>query len=118
MSFNRNLPPMEFGAAFEHAFRYWVMDENRNKIPANLTGYGAVMDIKADGAVVLRLSTANGRIYFSGHEIHLTVQSSDTLPLSFDEADYDLLLLPGNDPEQAKRLVWGIIPGAVVTTTL
>lgn len=119
MSFRKVLPKMEFGAVFEHSFRYYTVDSDTQiKTPVNLTGYTAQMDIDVGGVNVARLSTANGGVVLAGHEVRVFLNATATKALSFDEADYDLLLLPGGNPALARRFVYGTIPGEPVVTDL
>lgn len=119
MSFKVKLPMMEFGAVYDHSFFLWSKDTNGDRVAADLTGYGAEMEIYKGGVKVASLSTEDGTIVLSGNRIRLLVMASVTKSYaSFTEADYDLLLLPGKNPELAQRCMYGKIPGERVLTQL
>lgn len=118
MAFKVKLPVMECGAHYDHKFRWWLQDENGQRVAADLTGYKARMDIKKGNAVLLRLTTENGYIKLGGNVIHFDVPTSATDAISFTEATYDLLLLPNGEDDKAKLLMYGPIPGYKVGTNL
>lgn len=71
---------------------------DKNKRPVNLTGYAAKMQVRSSAgspAIILELSTANGRIAFPGSgAIELIIAASDTEAIA--SGVYDLkLYTPG-----------------------
>ena len=119
MSFKVKLPTMELGAVYDHSFLYWLQDTDGNRTPADLTGYEAEMDIYKGTTKIATLSTADGTIELSGNRVRLIIGASVTkLYTAFTEGDYDLLLIPGGDRDQARRLIHGKIPAEKVFTQL
>lgn len=118
MSFSKVLPKMEFGAVYSHVLRYWTLDANENRVPVDLTGYDAAMEIEVQGSIKARLTVANGGLILSGNTITIYMNATLTKPLSFDEADYDILLMPGGDHSLARRFAYGTISGEPVFTDL
>lgn len=90
------------GATFDQTFFY---EKGEPPAPFNLSGYTAKMQIRSkpeSKAVILELSTTNGRItlnYLGNHGAIRLLISKDitaTLPPR-NEAVYDLVLLSGGD---------------------
>lgn len=118
MSFKVKLPTMELGAVYDHAFNYYLQDEYGNKTSADLTGYGAQMDIRKGTTLIAHLSTDNNLIKIVGNRIMFAVPADKSKEWSFTEATYDFLLLPENDPTKARLLLFGAINGYKVGTQL
>jgi hypothetical protein len=87
---------IEQGARFDKVLYY-----KPNNVAADLTGYTARMQVRqtvASNAVLLELTTENGRITITADEGKLTlfVASADTAALTFTDAVYDLELVDGD----------------------
>jgi len=91
------------GATFSQTLFY---ENGTPSVPVNLTGYSAKMQIRSkpeSKAVILELSTSNGRITlgtsgdYSTGAINLFISATDTGNLSIcDKAVYDLELTVGS----------------------
>jgi hypothetical protein len=76
--------------------------------PMNLTNFTARMQIRRTvgaPAVLLELTTANGRIAISGGTVALSVDAADTALLDFSKAVYDLEIESPNG--DVTRLIQG-----------
>ncbi len=85
---------------------YW---RDGGRVPFDLTGYGAKMQIRdrATGALIAEFSTANGKILITGTEGKIAIASSaaENAVLVGEEGEYDLIMnSPGG---QATCLVEG-----------
>ena len=118
MAFKVKLPQMDCGGVYRYSFLYWAQDAQGARIPVDLTGYTAEMEIRKGATLIAELSTGNGYLTISGNEISINIPANVTKNYSFAEADYDLMILPAADPAQAERLVYGKITGVKVVTQL
>lgn len=79
-------------------FKKRLIWSNKTKRPLNLTGYTALMQIKAiadeGSAVLLELSQANGRITITplAGTIDLYISAADVAVIPWTEAVYDLVV--------------------------
>lgn len=109
MAFKVKLPIMECGTHYDHKFRWWLQDENGQRVATDLTGYKARMDTKKGNAILLRLTTGNDYIKPGGNVIHFDVSTSATDAISFTKATCDLLLLPNGEDDRwfcSELVVW------------
>jgi len=81
---------------------------DENGTPVNLTGCSAKMQARkvVGGAIIIELSTTNGRISLGGiaGTITLTIADEDTATFPIDSARYDLLItFPSGTSEKILR---------------
>jgi hypothetical protein len=102
---------IEAGATFRAALVI-TQRVNRQKVPVDLTGYTARMQIRSNvtaSAVLMELTVGNGRIIIDGPEgiIRLYVSHTDTTAITWKAGVFDLELVePGGD---VVRLIQGTI---------
>ncbi len=100
---------IEQGATFKHTL-YVKQGSGESATPADLTGYTARMQIRAEvesTAVLIDLTIANGRIEITAAEgrIDITISAVDTAAMDFDVGVYDLELVSGSG--EVMRVVQG-----------
>lgn len=98
---------VEQGARFERTLNW--KDSDGVLVP--LTGYTAELTVRepVSGAVLLTLSTANGRITLtSPGVIKLVISAADTALLTFDSAPYVLNMTPSTGSAFTMRLLEGM----------
>lgn len=98
---------LEEGATFNTVITWEESDS-----PIDNTGYTARMTIRNnnfDGAVILELTTENGRIVLGGADgqITLNVDAADTEALDFASGAYDLEMINGDG--DVVRLIEGVV---------
>ena len=117
MTFKVNLPKMDLGGLYQHSFKYYSKDSMRVKTPVDLTGQTLVMDIrKADGTLLLSLSSLNGMISIDGNVFTISVSGIETAKVSFTQAQYDLVMYPGSEKAKARVLMYGNITAGKIKT--
>lgn len=99
---------LEQGTTFVRDFIY----KDGNGAVVNLTGYSARMqfrEFKSSDVKLLEATTANGKLVIAGSlgKITLTLTPTDTNPIDFAEAVYDLEL------ESASGIVTRLLQGTV-----
>lgn len=94
------------GSIFEKAFKL----TNAENEPLDLTGYTARMQVRpypGRDPVYINLVAADITIEGSQGRISFGLDADQTAALDFDEAHFDLELLPAGDPKKAFKLLFG-----------
>ena len=120
MAVKLNLPDIASGAMYTHAFLWYKQDANGVSTPVDLTGYEAALQIWVDGAQNAAASwgTTTGEITLETNRISIEAVASKTSGLTFEGAQYDLLVWPTVDPDRVVRVAYGEVNAYPVLTQL
>jgi len=122
MSIKINLPAIEAGVRYQHSFRWSVRDADGIVTPVDLTAWSALLQIRkkaGDAVVLMSFGTEAGTITLTGNTVAMDIGGTATKDATWTvEAEYDLILWPTTDADQAVRLTSGTVAAVKLVTQL